>query len=106
MEAPDPRPKPLLIDAVGPRLPGSVASRPKRGFDLPLAAWFRGPWRQHIGDAMTDHSTWSALGFDPTVPPVIWDRFLRRDARITVDQIGGLAVLADYASRHGLTRAG
>jgi asparagine synthase (glutamine-hydrolysing) len=35
------RQKPLLVDAVGPRLPREVVERPKRGFNLPYQRWLR-----------------------------------------------------------------
>lgn len=37
--------KPLLVEAVKDLLPSNVLRRPKRGFQVPLAAWFRGPLR-------------------------------------------------------------
>lgn len=37
--------KPLLVEAVQDLLPSEVGKRPKRGFQVPLAAWFRGPLR-------------------------------------------------------------
>ena len=36
------RPKPLLLDALGDRLPREVWDRPKMGFTLPMASWMRG----------------------------------------------------------------
>jgi len=35
------RQKPLLVDAVGPQLPGEIARRPKQGFVLPYGRWLR-----------------------------------------------------------------
>jgi asparagine synthase (glutamine-hydrolysing) len=37
--------KALLVDAVKDILPSEVGKRPKRGFQVPLATWFRGPLR-------------------------------------------------------------
>ena len=42
----------LLKKAMEPHLPDSVLYRPKRGFDVPLAAWFRGPLRRRVRDAV------------------------------------------------------
>jgi len=35
------RPKPLLLDALGDRLPREIWDRPKMGFTFPMAAWMR-----------------------------------------------------------------
>ena len=42
----DARPKPLLLDAVGPRLPALAWARGKQGFTFPWDGWLRGPLRQ------------------------------------------------------------
>jgi asparagine synthase (glutamine-hydrolysing) len=34
--------KRILIEALGDRLPPALLTEPKRGFGVPLAAWFRG----------------------------------------------------------------
>jgi asparagine synthase (glutamine-hydrolysing) len=101
---PDPRPKPLLVDAVGPRLPRSVYNTPKRGFTFPWDAWLRGPLRARAADAMTDRATWADLGLDPAAPAGLWDRFLRRDPSVAALQVLGLLVLGHYARRHRLSR--
>jgi len=44
-------------------------------------------------------------GFDPSAPPKLWERFQSQDPGITADLIYALVVLADYGSRHKLTRA-
>jgi asparagine synthase (glutamine-hydrolysing) len=41
----------LLKKAMEPRLPHAVLYRPKMGFAVPLASWFRGPLRQRVRDA-------------------------------------------------------
>jgi asparagine synthase (glutamine-hydrolysing) len=44
------RGKDIFIRALGYRLPGEVLRQPKRGFGVPLAAWFRGPLRDFLRD--------------------------------------------------------
>lgn len=44
--------KVLLKKAMEPRLPNDVLYRPKMGFSVPLARWFRGPLRQRVQDAV------------------------------------------------------
>ncbi|MDB5445441.1 MAG: asparagine synthase [Phenylobacterium sp.] len=40
--------KALLKQALEPRLPNSLLYRPKQGFTVPLARWFRGPLREEV----------------------------------------------------------
>lgn len=42
----------LLKKAMEPRLPRSVLYRPKMGFAVPLASWFRGPLRRRVREAL------------------------------------------------------
>ena len=42
----------LLKKAMQPHLPDEVLYRPKMGFSVPLARWFRGPLRQRVRDAL------------------------------------------------------
>ena len=44
--------KVLLKKAMEPRLPNDVLYRPKMGFAVPLARWFRGPLKQRVRDAV------------------------------------------------------
>jgi len=43
----------LLKKACEPYVPHDILYRPKQGFSVPLAAWFRGPLRGRIRDALT-----------------------------------------------------
>jgi asparagine synthase (glutamine-hydrolysing) len=47
------RGKRVLLDALGPRLPEAILRRPKMGFGVPLASWFRGPLRAFVRDHLT-----------------------------------------------------
>src|SRR3569623_2130621 len=42
----------IFKKALEPYLPHDVLYRPKMGFSVPLAAWFRGPLRQRVRDAV------------------------------------------------------
>jgi len=42
----------LLKKALEPYLPSEILYRPKMGFAVPLAKWFRGPLRQSMRDAV------------------------------------------------------
>jgi asparagine synthase (glutamine-hydrolysing) len=42
----------ILLKALGERLKPEVIHRPKRGFSIPLAEWFRGPLRELLWDQL------------------------------------------------------
>jgi asparagine synthase (glutamine-hydrolysing) len=42
----------LLKKSMEPMLPHDILYRPKMGFSVPLARWFRGPLRQRVRDAV------------------------------------------------------
>ncbi len=46
--------KRILADAFAKYLPVGLASRRKRGFGVPLAAWFRGEWRELLKERLLD----------------------------------------------------
>lgn len=43
----------ILLKALGGRLDPRLLDRPKQGFGVPLAAWFRGPLREMLRDHLT-----------------------------------------------------
>ena len=47
------RGKRILLDALGDRLPPALLNRPKWGFGVPLADWFRGSLREFLRDHVT-----------------------------------------------------
>ena len=99
---PDPRPKPLLLDAVGPRLPRLVHCHPKQGFTFPWAAWLRGPMKDRASQALGNRDVWTSLGMNPDQPPALGQRFFQGDHRLSALQILALVVLEDFTTRHGL----
>jgi asparagine synthase (glutamine-hydrolysing) len=60
----------LLKKAMEPRLPQDVLYRPKMGFAVPLASWFRGPLKDRVRQSLLGERLASTGIFDP--------RFLRR----------------------------
>ncbi|HEV2140651.1 MAG TPA: asparagine synthase-related protein, partial [Candidatus Dormibacteraeota bacterium] len=46
------RPKFLLKRALGGILPERILKRPKKGFGIPVADWFRGPLREQLEAAL------------------------------------------------------
>jgi len=55
----------LLKKAMEPRLPAEVLYRPKMGFAVPLARWFRGPLRDRVRDALTGERLLATGMFEP-----------------------------------------
>ena len=104
-KGPDPRPKPLLLDAVGPSLPASVPERRKRGFTFPWNAWLRGPMRDRVHRALHEQDVWRAVGLVPEAPEQLWRRFESGDPRVGGLQVMALWVLQEFVKRHGLAVA-
>ena len=104
---PDPRPKPLLLDLVGSRLPEQVARRRKRGFTFPWGEWFRdfGPLGALARDAAYDSATWRGLAIVPSAVSAIWQRFVSGDRAISPLQLLAFVALRDYAVRNRLRAA-
>jgi asparagine synthase (glutamine-hydrolysing) len=74
----------LLKKAMEPNLPAEIMYRPKMGFAVPLARWFRGPLRQRVRDALLGERLAATGYFDP--------RYLRH--LVEVHESGG----RDYSS--------
>lgn len=55
----------ILKRALEPHLPNDVLYRPKMGFAVPLSAWFRGPLRQRVRDAVLGDTLRDTALFDP-----------------------------------------
>ena len=54
----------LLKKAMEPKLPHEVLYRPKMGFAVPLARWFRGPLKQRVRDAVLGERLMDTGWFD------------------------------------------
>ena len=54
----------LLKKAMEPQLPNAVLYRPKMGFAVPLARWFRGPLKQRVREAILGDQLASTGWFD------------------------------------------
>jgi asparagine synthase (glutamine-hydrolysing) len=59
-----PESKFLLKKAMEPQLPNAVLYRPKMGFAVPLARWFRGPLKQRVREAILGDQLASTGWFD------------------------------------------
>jgi asparagine synthase (glutamine-hydrolysing) len=59
--------KHVLKKAFEPLVPHHLLYRPKQGFSMPIAAWFRGPLRQRVRDAVTGMAMRDTGFFDMAV---------------------------------------
>jgi asparagine synthase (glutamine-hydrolysing) len=57
-------------------LPAAVATRPKRGFDVPISAWLRGPLREPLTDYLSDAAVRRRGLFEPRVVGSMIDEHL------------------------------
>ncbi len=57
----------LLKKAMEPMLPNDVLYRPKMGFAVPLARWFRGPLKQRVRDAVLGERLLDTGWFEPAL---------------------------------------
>ncbi len=55
----------IFKKSMEPHLPSDVLYRPKMGFSVPLARWFRGPLRQRVRDAVLGERLASTGWFNP-----------------------------------------
>jgi asparagine synthase (glutamine-hydrolysing) len=98
---PDPRPKPLLVDAAGARLPARSWQAKKRGFTFPWRAWLRGPLRERAENGLAGEKL-ARAGLDTAVARGIWQQFLKGDPRVSELEVIALLVLSDYVERNHL----
>ncbi|HVE51181.1 MAG TPA: XrtA/PEP-CTERM system amidotransferase [Casimicrobiaceae bacterium] len=101
----------LLKKAMEPRLPNEVLYRPKMGFAVPLARWFRGPLKARVATTLAGERLLSTGIFDPSYlarladehysgardhSPALWsllmfDAFLRNVFDAGVTRVEGMA---------------
>lgn len=72
------RQKPLLVDALGGKVPAEIVDRAKMGFTFPFEHWLRGPLRREVEDCLTDpgHGGPVADALDGAAVERMWARFL------------------------------
>lgn len=100
----DTRPKPLLLDLVGQRIPEVVWKRRKQGFAFPWGDWFKpgGALSGVACEAVNDSTTWRNLGLDCRGVISTWRRFAAGDRSVSPLQVLAFVALRDFAVRHQL----
>jgi asparagine synthase (glutamine-hydrolysing) len=98
---PDPRPKPLLVDAVGARLPPRVWQTKKRGFTFPWRAWLSGKMRERVESSLRSPRLADA-GVAPAAAEAIRRGFFAGDQRVSELEVVALLVLESYLDANRL----
>jgi asparagine synthase (glutamine-hydrolysing) len=90
--------KAVLKRAVAGLVPASILERPKRGFGVPIRAWFRGPLRDAVVDVLTDSRTRARGWLEPRFVRALCDehRVGRRDQSV---RMWGLLMLELWCRR-------
>lgn len=88
----------ILRDLLRRRVPGSLASQPKQGFTIPLAAWLRGPHAHLVREALDRESLERVGILDPDETGRIVARFFAGEA-IHTDRIWLLYNFQCWAAR-------
>jgi asparagine synthase (glutamine-hydrolysing) len=83
------RPKSLMIEALGDKLPAEVVTRPKRGFHFPFEVWLKDGLRGCANDILFDNGTHGVV--NSAGVQNLWQRFL--DGRVHWSRPWSLIVL-------------
>ena len=92
-------PKPLLVSALGRKLPDALVQRPKRGFTLPFEHWLRDEMRNLLETTLaekTDDAFSSYLNFSAVRE--VWQDFLL--GRTSWSRPWSLYVLIKWCDAH------
>ena len=98
--------KPLLVHALGDRLPREVWDRPKRGFALPFAEWMRGPLRGEVESALTSSARLNRVGIRSPAARAIWSGFLGGRRGMTWSRPWAIYTLVRWAEEVGAEVSG
>ena len=90
--------KKVLREAFAGRLPEEVIHGPKKGFEIPVARWLLGPWRD-IAEAVTSPATLADLGLHDTGIGRRWLDELAAGRRDTAERIWELVALKEWTRR-------
>jgi asparagine synthase (glutamine-hydrolyzing) len=91
------RTKPLLVDALGGRIPDEIASRPKRGFELPITRWTGGALQNEMREVLSNGDTMK-FGIAPLEAQRVWRDYER--GRVNWSRPWALYVLLSWLDRN------
>ncbi len=73
--------KRILRDALYERVPRQLVDRPKRGFEIPLYDWLKGPWRELVEERLSVRSLAATGLVDPQMASAEVSMFMERPGR-------------------------
>jgi asparagine synthase (glutamine-hydrolysing) len=91
------RTKWLLRRLLDRRVPPALTDRPKMGFGVPLAGWFRGPLREQM-DSYVGGADLESIGLDPRPVRRLWTDFQNGQSHRS-DLLWQMFMLAAWARR-------
>ena len=98
---PVPRPKSLLIEALGDVFPEEILAQRKRTFTFPWENWLRGSLGKRVAAGLGDWSPMLEPHLSRTFAQHVWDDFLA--GRTTWSRPWSLYVLNEWVKRHAAT---
>jgi asparagine synthase (glutamine-hydrolysing) len=90
--------KALLVEALGPLLPPTIVSQPKRTFTFPWQRWLRGPLGSHVAERLQNPTPSLCDVLDARTAFSIWNSFLA--GRTGWARPWSLFTLDDWVRRH------
>jgi asparagine synthase (glutamine-hydrolysing) len=96
------RPKPLLADVIGDRIPAKFFQRAKMGFTLPFAKWMLSSLRREIDQTLSNQVLVAQSGLRQSQVTQIWKTFLARPSSIGWSRPWALYVLAKWCQNNDI----
>jgi asparagine synthase (glutamine-hydrolysing) len=97
-KTPSPRPKALLVEALGELLPEEIITQRKRTFTFPWENWFRGSLGKRVAAGLSDWSPALASHLGADFARAVWKDYLA--GRTTWSRPWSLYVLNEWAKRN------
>jgi asparagine synthase (glutamine-hydrolysing) len=97
-----PRPKPLLLDALGDLLPEEIWRRPKMGFTFPFDRWMRSALKPEIDKTFDQPGKLEEAGVAGSFARDIWNRFLNNPSKERWSRPWSLHVLKRWCEINGV----
>jgi asparagine synthase (glutamine-hydrolysing) len=102
-QSPEDRPKSLLVESLGTRLPDACVNRPKRGFVLPFDLWMRNDLRAFCEHHLGPDGLAGRAPFEAATLQSMWRSFVSSNGRTTWSRPWTLVSLNAWLERSGVT---
>ena len=91
--------KPLLVDALGDRLPASIYNRPKMGFTLPISVWLKGDLKDFGAERIKRFAQRPFVNEAALL--AYWNEFQKGSPTSYWFRVWNIIVLEDWLARNG-----